>query len=241
MGRCERSIIDMHAHVLPSVDDGARDLGESCRMLQAAAEQGVTAVIATPHYSRRGNNQRSRESFEQLQQELTNIMPKFQLYLGQETYYHEELPQRIREGFGFTMAGSRYVLVEFDPGESYNTIFRGIRRLVQAGYQPVLAHMERYIALRQTAHLSDLEGSGCLFQLNYESLTGSILSGETRWCRKQVLEGRIHMLGTDMHRMDYRPPQIDEAWKWMGKHLSPEEIRRITHDNPLHMIHNEAI
>ncbi|MDD3252122.1 MAG: protein tyrosine phosphatase [Lachnospiraceae bacterium] len=231
----------MHTHVLPGVDDGARDLEESCALLEAAAKQGVTAVIVTPHYSRRGTNQGYPECLELLRQEIHKMLPDFELFLGQETYYHEELPQRLRDGLAFTMAGSRYVLVEFDPHEVYSTLFRGIRNLILAGYKPVLAHMERYSSLRQTANLSDLEGSGCLFQMNYESLAGSFFSSEVHWCRRQVLDGRIHMLGTDMHSMDYRPPQIDEAWKWMEKHLTSRQIELLTYEHPLRMIKNENI
>lgn len=77
--------------------------------------------------------------------------------------------------------------------------------------------------------------------MNYESLQGSWLSKETRWCRKQVETGVIHLLGTDMHRMNYRPPQITESMKWLQCHVSPDYLDRLTRRNALHIINQENI
>lgn len=236
-----RRIIDVHAHVLPGVDDGSRDMEESCGILEEAVRQGVTAVIATPHYSRHRDNKGVVELTRQLEMEIQKTHPRFRIYPGQETYYHEELPERIQNGFGYTMAGSRYVLVEFDPGVPYQKLFRGLRKLAGAGYVPVLAHMERYGCLREEKNLRDLLGCGCLLQMNYESLQGPWFREKVRWCRKQVLEGRIHLLGTDMHRMDFRPPRITEAFQWLDGHISAEGIERMTWTNPMRIINNENI
>lgn len=235
------AIIDMHTHILPGVDDGSRSLEESCRMLEHAAEQGVQAVIATPHYSRRQGTDGLQELAELLQEKIRKTLPHFCVYLGQETYYHDDLTERLRSGQALSLAGSRYVLVEFDPMVSYAKLFQGVRRLLQAGYVPVLAHMERYLCLRQGENLEDLAGSGCLFQMNYESLKGSRFNRETGWCRKQVSQGRIQFLGTDMHRLDHRPPDIDGAWRWLERHVAPEVLEAIAHGNPMRLIQDEKI
>lgn len=224
-------IIDVHAHILPGVDDGSRDMKETIQLLKKAAEQGITAVVATPHYSRRREMPGLRQLAEEVRQEVRQWNPEFQIYLGQETYYHEELPERLNQGQGICLADTRYVLVEFDTGVSYQTLLRGIRRLTSAGYVPVLAHIERYGCLREKGRLTDLSGCGCWLQMNYESLEGPWLSPEVRWCRKQVQDGRIQLLGTDMHRMDFRPPEITKALEWMHKHLPQEQIADLTYRN----------
>lgn len=235
------ALIDIHAHILPGVDDGSRSMEESIKLLELVSEQGVQAVIATPHYSRRRGTDGLIELAEELQNKIREKLPDFSVYPGQETYYHEGLVENLRAGKALTMAGSRYVLVEFDPGAAYSKLHQGIRGLLQAGYVPVLAHMERYLCLRQKENLEDLTGSGCLFQMNYESLAGSLLDREIRWCRRQVSLGKIQFLGTDMHRTDYRPPELKAALRWLERHVDQELLKAMCFENPMHMIRDEKI
>ncbi len=236
-------IIDVHAHVLPGVDDGAEDMDEAESLLLSAASQGIREVIATPHYSRRRGTDRARlqELAAQLQERMNRHDPQFRVYLGQETYYHEELPGRLKEGQALTMAGSRCVLVEFDPSVPYMTLSRGVRRLTEAGYVPVLAHMERYLCLREEDRIRETARYGCVMQMNYDSIRGHWFQPEVRWCRKQILDGRIQLLGTDMHRMDFRPPEIREAVRWLSKNLSRERFEDITYRNAERMIEGREI
>lgn len=236
-------IIDVHAHVLPGVDDGAKDMDEAESLLLSAASQGVREIIVTPHYSRRRGTDRERlqELAARLQERISRHDPQFRIYLGQETYYHEELPERLKEGQALTMAGSRYVLMEFDPSVPYMTLSRGVRRLKEAGYVPVLAHMERYQCLREENRILETARCGCVMQMNYDSIRGHWFQPEVRWCRKQVLDGRIQLLGTDMHRMDFRPPEITDAVRWLLKNLSREHFEDITCRNARRMIEGGEI
>lgn len=233
--------IDVHAHILPGIDDGARTMEEACALVEMSIREGFVGIIATPHYSRRRGSEGIAELAEQLRSRVKEIDPEFKIWLGQETYYHEELPERLKDGAALTIEESRYVLVEFDPGVSYQTIERAIRKLTNRGYIPVIAHMERYACLRKKEHLEDICRSACFLQMNYDSLTGSVFSSEVRWCRKQVESGRIHLLGTDMHRSDYRASDTGEAMRWLQKHLEPEHLNRITYQNALDMINNKKI
>lgn len=232
-------IIDVHAHVLPGVDDGSRTMEESVSLIRSAIDQGITNMIATPHYSRRHKIKGLEKLAEELQQQIRETCPDFSLFLGQETYYHEELPDRLEAGDALTMAGSRYVLVEFDPGVSYQMLFRGLHRLIGAGYMPILAHMERYLCLRQGKRVEEVLSLGCWMQMNYDSLTGHWYESEVRWCRRQVEEGHIHLLGTDMHRTDFRPPKIRPAWEWLDRHIGSHYLERMTRTNPMQIIQNE--
>ena len=219
-------IIDIHAHILPGVDDGARDMEESVRMLQEAAEQGITGVIATPHDSRRRVPSGYPALLAELQERIQDRCPGFTLWLGQETCYHEGLAERMKAGQAFTMAGSRYVLIEFDPGVSYHQLVRGLRQLTEKGYWPILAHIERYRCLKESG-TGELRSMGCKLQMNYESLAGSWLSAEVRWCRRQVTQGAVDFLATDMHRLDHRPPRTQGAFSWLEGHVSGEDLLRL--------------
>ena len=232
----DRKIIDIHAHILPGVDDGSRTMEESCRLLEKAYEQGVRAIIATPH----SHHTHGREYMEQLITQLSGKTkkntPDLQLYLGQEIMYSESVAEQLQKGQLWPMAGSRYVLLEFLPAVSYRTLFRGIRQMRDAGYLPVLAHMERYSCLRQKENLLDLSGSGCVLQMNYDSLQGSSLNPNIRWCRKRVQAGEVQVLASDMHRMDYRPPELRAAFRWLEDHVEEALIKAMTDTNPAGII-----
>ncbi|MGN0485189.1 MAG: CpsB/CapC family capsule biosynthesis tyrosine phosphatase [Lachnospiraceae bacterium] len=233
-------IIDIHAHILPGIDDGARNWEESRRMLETAYRQGIRHIIATPHYSRKGLLDGIRELAGQLQKEAGKIAPDFFTYLGQETYYHDELVQHLKEGQGLTLAGSRYVLVEFDPQAPYLQLLQGVRQLTLARYIPVLAHVERYQCLRSDgrsdgrsdSRMEELAKYGCRMQMNFSSLESKgLLDREVKWCRKQVLDRKIHYLGTDMHQMEYRKPDIQAAVSWMKTHISKREAAALLWKN----------
>lgn len=237
----KNKVIDIHAHILPGVDDGCRTMEESCRMLELAAGQGVVAVIATPHYSRSQNCGELRGLADQLQRRIREVHPDFTVYVGQESYFHEELVDALKLGTAFTMNDSRYILVEFQPEVSYRMLYRGVRQLLLSGHVPVLAHMERYQCLRNDKNLTDLMGSGCRLQMNYGSIQGRRFHPDVRWCRQQILQGRVHLLGTDMHRMDYRPPELGKAIGWLAGHVEAGLIELMTYENPLKIIKNEQM
>ena len=239
----KRRIIDVHAHVIPGVDDGARNMEEAISMLCMAARQGIRSVIATPHYSRRKFIPGLEDLAKQLQQEIREYYSDFVIYPGQETYYHDGLTENLREGKAYTLAGSRYILVEFDEDVLYDEMLRGIRAMMGIGYIPVLAHMERYPCLRKKGLMEEISRNGCIFQMNYESLEsrGLKYKREVDWCRRQVRSGWIQLLGTDMHRQDERTPNIKEALCWLEQHVEEELLEAMTYRNPLHIINDEGI
>lgn len=228
-------IIDVHAHLLPGVDDGADNWEEAVWMLNCAYEQGIRAVIATPHYSRRQNTDRLRQKAQRLTEEAEKIGTDFKVYLGQEILYFESIIEQLQEGHALTLAGSRYVLVEFMPQTSYGKIYQGIRKIMLAGYHPVVAHVERYDALRDAGQMDELAGTGCMLQLNYRSLQGGLFDRNAKWCRKQVLDGRIGLLGTDAHHRDYRTPDIAGSLRWLESHAG-SQLAAMTRNHALEII-----
>ncbi len=232
----EHGIIDVHAHVLPGVDDGSRSVEESIQLLKQAASQGITGVIATPHYSRSKTRQDYQEKLEQLREQIKDSMPGFSLWLGQETYYHDDLLESIRSGQALPYENGRHVLIEFSPDVAYSRMFQGLRNISACGYIPVVAHVERYACMRKHP-LEDLKQIGCMIQMNYNSLEGLAFQADVRWCRTQIHKEQIDLLGTDMHRINYRPPEIRKAIRWLEKHTSFDYLERLTWSNPQKLIH----
>lgn len=215
-------IVDVHAHILPGVDDGASDWEEAVWMLNCAYEQGIRAIIVTPHYSRRQNPEWLREKAGRLAKEAESIDPGFHIFLGQEILYFDSIVERLQEEQALTLAGSRHVLVEFLPQTPYNKIYQGVRKIMMAGYYPVIAHVERYDALRDEARMEELAETGCMMQMNYRSLQGGLFDRNARWCRRQVLDGRISLFGTDTHHRDVRTPEIAGSLRWLRAHAGDQ-------------------
>lgn len=227
-------MIDVHSHVLPQVDDGSSSLEETIRMLSLAYEQGIRTVFATPHYHQ-GRHQYSKtklyETLEVVREAIKEELPGLFLLLGQEIQYFDGICDALKTGEALTMGDSRGVLVEFQYTDSWNTIFQGARKLLQARYHPIVAHVERYQALREPGMLDELIHAGAVIQMNYHSLEGNFWNKDTHWCRSQVLEGRIHLLGTDAHNMENRRPDLSGAMKWLDKKCPARQVKKMTEIN----------
>lgn len=232
----EWKITDVHAHILPGVDDGSGGMEESVAMLKMAYEQGVRRIIATPHYHRNQDTERLKKLAAELQKEAEKIDPAYRIYLGQELMDSEELIEDLKEKRALTMGESRYVLIEFLPETPFSHIYQRLRQLQTAGYLPIVAHVERYTCLWEKGRLEELIQSGNCLQMNYSSLRGSMFQKRVRWCRRQVAGGNIHLLGTDMHRMDWRSPEIREPIRWLYRHCSRDRLYWIFKRNPEYIL-----
>lgn len=228
----DQNIIDYHSHLLPGVDDGSRDMEESLRLLDIAYQEGIRTIYLTPHYRREKDNRFIREVYatflNNVQEKRPDIAEDMTFHLGHELRYHDGLIDAIRSGNAFTMDG-HHVLIEFGPSERYEKMNRELRNILNAGYVPIIAHMERYDALMDEAHIEEVKDMGCLLQMNYQSLIGDSVKGteakfggffskDIRRARKLVTEGAIDFFGTDMHRLTYRPPYIKKSIQWLKEH-----------------------
>jgi protein-tyrosine phosphatase len=227
-------LCDMHCHILPGIDDGAETMEETMQALRAYASQNVTQIIVTPHYyPDRYTPEREKVLWllSQVQSTCEAEKLSIRLYAGQECYYHTELAEKLRDGRALTLAGSRYVLVEFDPMCAYSYLKFGLRDLQNSGFYPILAHFERYPCLDEEERLCTLKDMGILLQMNFEPLRQ-----RNRFLRKNpwrilVKKGLVDYLGTDCHGMNFRPPWIQEAIGWIERELDPALADQILHQN----------
>ena len=127
---------------------------------------------------------------------------------------------------------TRYVLIEYLLSVVYSRLELAMRRMIFAGYIPVLAHAERYFCLRKNGRLEELAAAGVRMQMNYQSLETGKNYSDRRWCRKMVLEDNFHFLSTDMHGADVRTPDCEMTLAWLRKRAGEERIRELTIENP---------
>ena len=233
----DHRIIDIHAHILPGLDDGARDMDESLAMAKLSYAEGVRAIVATPHRRPDETGSRSDEISERAAeligrirqwQQAEGLEERLAIYTGQENAWNEELPEQLINGKALTLAGSRYVLVEFAGAASYDVIFAAVRHLTDAGYVPVIAHMERYCNLYLPRNLQEIISAGAMLSMNYDTIAGPAFAPYVRTARGYVREGAVAILTSDMHQKDWRPPAYGKAMNWLTKHLPEEQVTEMT-------------
>ncbi len=200
--------VDCHCHILPGLDDGARSMEESVSLARKQAWWGFRRVVCTSHRVGKYPNQPQQviETCGRLQEQLDRegipleLTPSMEYRLIPETW-----PETLEKGWLLPWEGN-HILIEL-PIHKASRIGDivpedEIRRLLDMGYQPVLAHPERYLYLDMDRYLS-LKEAGALFQRNLGSLEG--LYGQAVSVRAEALlsEHLYDLLGTDLHNMQY--------------------------------------
>ena len=236
---------DIHNHLIPGVDDGSADERMSAALLRQAVSEGITLMIATPHnYPDHSEKKISlvRERFRLLTELARTEAPDMKLYLGNEIYYRDRIIEDIEEERALTLAGTGYVLTEFHPGESKDRVFRGIRRITEGGYRPVVAHVERIEAFSgDESALRYLRDMGARLQVNTRPLTGGLLDRRSRFLRKMAAGGLISFLGSDAHHPAHRPVVMREAAEKLKKTMNEEQLDRLLYGNALNMINGGRV
>ena len=242
----QRGFFDIHTHILPEADDGAASMDVTIEMLQRAYEQGIRHIIATPHYIK-GHKKLSievlQERLREVQKEADNMFPDMHLYLGNELYYVGSVLEDVENGQAATLAESDYVLIEFDVTTEYKEIYQGLRKAVEMGYRPVLAHMERYECLYKKYNLiEELVSLGVYLQMNAGSVIGGIFDRRAAYSRQLIQKGYIHLLGSDCHNMEQRPPRMKDAADILRKKkISGDILEQILFRNPQRILENRYI
>lgn len=231
---------DIHTHILPGIDDGARDWDMCLEMIDRAWDGGIRRIIATPHYlpwqkKKKNPLQIVRLCVEVQRRVRAELGYEIKIYPGQEIYYHVDMIEEIRRGEILTMAGTRHILVEFPIDISAQQLKQAVRHICESRYIPILAHIERYECLRTNETLEEAAELGALFQINIKSLQGAMLNQTTRWCKHQLQERKIDFLASDMHNLGSRPPTSYKMLDWVGKKLDREYQRDILLRNALRM------
>lgn len=236
---------DIHCHMLPGVDDGAQTMEEALSMLGISYAEGIRNIILTPHYER-GKNKCTREElrvrFDQLKEEVRKQYPELTLYLGNEILWEEGIIEDLKAGKIQTMNDTKYVLVEFNIRVSYSQLYDAIRRITNARFRPIIAHVERYRCLfKHIERIDELVGMEAYLQMNISSVYGGMLDENARWCKKLVKEEYISFFGTDAHDLEDRAPYIKDYVGWIEKKCGEDFLESAFVTNPQKMIENQYI
>lgn len=227
-------LADIHCHLLPAVDDGAKSWEETGRLLDKMAEEGVKMIIVTPHYRLGMFETPMREIWQKYQKAREMAKEKgIWLFLGCEIYRSGAAVRVLRDKKRPSMAGSSYVLVEFSPQDLYQTIHNQIYELKSNGWTPIIAHVERYDCCRENWELvRELSRMGACIQVNANAVTGGQGRGIRKFCKKLLEEELVDFAASDAHDEVYRPPNLKKCAGYIERRYGKEYAHRIFIDNP---------
>ncbi|MDW7675416.1 MAG: CpsB/CapC family capsule biosynthesis tyrosine phosphatase [Bacillota bacterium] len=234
-------MIDFHNHILPGIDDGAKDWDEFFAMIEIAAAEGIAQIVCTPHYIC-GEVEYNISSYNKLLEEARerlaarNIAMK--LIPGNEVFFSNEIVPALAEGKLITVNNQgKHLLIEFPmmdvPSYTQDILFE----LKLKGVTPIIAHPERNHVLSNNGELlAKLIEAGCLCQLNSGSITGLFGESTKRAAISLVQSGMVHLLGTDAHSPRRRGPKVKEAMKLIFELAGAARGQEIIEVNPLKII-----
>ena len=162
--------------------------------------------------------------------------------LGREIFFGEDIAELLQENVVSTLNDTDYALIEFHPTATADYIAQSLYKVENAGYTPVLAHIERYPDLFKNIKMIEqiIEG-GAYIQVNASSVEGRLGGGVKRQIIKLMKKGLVHFVATDAHSNRSRAPQLEECIRYIEKKLGSDYVKKLFIDNPEKMVHNEYI
>ena len=222
------NLVEMHCHILPGIDDGSQDIETSIGMIERLKNQGAKKIVLTPHYysdtiSLDDFLRRREASYNALVKELPSgyptLYPAAEVYISPYLFNNDNIDE-------LKIAGSDYVLIEHPFSSPFGEAEYDKLMNLYCDYRvrPVLAHIERYAALMEDKYkLDDFIEMGCLTQVNIGTFADA-----PRGIRKKLLKllqnGKIHLIGSDAHNLDSRPPEYENGINAIVKKCGQEAV-----------------
>lgn len=231
-------MIDIHAHILPGIDDGPKTIREAIHMLRIASEKGVHTIAATAHCNiddLYGNfyHEKYYSIFKELEAEIASEKIPVKIVAGTEVYASEELPALLKMGKIISLNKSRYILLEFGNHKDLALISFVISELISLGYIPIIAHPERYPYVQKEPHLAGLWlKQGCLLQLNRESILGTFGKLAKNTAIYLLKRNMASFIASDAHDPFMRTTDLSAAYNFISDYFSENMAYLLMEENP---------
>lgn len=224
---------DIHQHLLWGLDDGAGTADIMGAMLNEACKQGISTVVATPHAApgmRPFDMGLYRERLDQAQSFCRMQKLDVKVVPGAEVAWTYYTAPALHQGRIPTLGGTDYVLLELWRDISWQAARNAVGQLTRAGYCPVLAHAERYLAflLSPKAAMRFRNETGALLQINANTLLHPRGYLERRFIQRLLSEGAIDAVATDAHDCEKRPVNLHDAYVWLCKNTDKAYAQDLT-------------
>ncbi len=230
-------MIDLHCHLLPELDDGAKNLEDSLKMCSIAAEDGIKTIVATPH-TMDGVYVNEKQTIKNAVQALNKKVEEKKIPLnilpGADVHINVDLLDLLKEGKAITINDNqRYLLLEFPhrsvPPNIKNLIFDlNIQNLM-----PIITHPERNMVLQNDLDLLyELVLQGSMLQITALSLVGEFGPGAEKCCCELLKNNLVHVIATDAHSPESRPPVLSIGVEKAAKIIGEEMAQALVTSNP---------
>lgn len=231
-------MIDIHSHLIPFVDDGAKTMEEAIVNVKRVISQGVTMVFCTPHYQLQSpfihDVEVIKTRYQELVQEIEQQKLDIRLFLGSELYYHKKLLEDLKSGAALTMGNTNQVLLEFSMVRETDEINEVLYNFRIAGYQVIVAHPERYEYMNSMRDYQELKQEGAKLQVNASSLVGHHGRHAKKWAWLLLDSGMADYIASDTHAS--RPNDYAEARRLVLKKYGENIERSLFVHNPMKLV-----
>jgi len=229
-------MIDTHSHIVFGIDDGSRSLEESLEMLKKAKEVGYEKIYCTSHYKvGKWENKNYYKNLKNLKKVIEEKKITVELIEANELMLDLDGLKALEEEKVNTIGLSNYLLVEPIPGMTGMNLIKALKRIIDLGYRPILAHTERYIHLNLET-MDSIKELGVLFQINLSSIKSTM----AKRVKNLYKRGYIDLVGSDAHRTDRRTYNLEEYIK-LWKELVGEDFKRYSEVNPQIILENKEV
>lgn len=242
-------MIDIHAHILPGIDDGSQKMTDSLSMAELAVRSDVQTIVCTPHSNLGNIFGRENEWSLEMEQRIHTLNEKVHQYdlpvsflPGMEIYVTEDTVAKMQSGKLIALNFTKYFLIEFDFKQDSTWINKMLSKILEIGAVPVIAHPERYQCVQldfETSH--DWVEMGCLLQINKGSLFGKF--GKSAWSvAGELLSYNLaSFVASDAHGPFIRTTYLMDAYNFVCQEFSKKLANRVFVENPSLLIHSEKI
>jgi protein-tyrosine phosphatase len=233
-------MIDIHCHILPAVDDGAKSWDVTLEMCRMAQQDGVTHIVATPHANFEYIYNRS--AHEALLDELRERVPDLSFSLGCDFHLSfENIEDALIHPERYAIGDTRYLLVELSEYSVFN-VNQTLFQLRTAGLVPIITHPERNpIVLANPEMVDAFFEAGGLIQITANSLTGFWGRTSQKMCESLLRKNMVHFISSDAHGVKNRPPLLSAARQAAAKIVGDEAADRLVIANPDAIVTNQNI
>ena len=239
------NLYDLHAHILPSVDDGPETMEEAIEIIKISSIQGVKSILATPH--RRDVQEKLgikdiRRLVNEINVNANRLHLDIIMKLGMENHLNASLLDDLDNEDALTINGGMFVLIEMPYiGVINSEIIGTLDDLMKRGYSPVIAHPERMkMFQRYPHHFKELVSAGMLSQITAGSILGNFGPKSKEFCEDLLRLDLVHVISSDMHHFEgARRPQLLDGYHAAGKLVGYEVATKLVSANPRYILNND--
>lgn len=235
------TFVDLHAHHLPALDDGAKDPRMSLEMVNAVAALGFTTLSVTPHQRARmylPSRVQIDEAFANLRTQVADAFPQLTLELAAENFWDEVLLERMQTNSIPCYGNGPAFLFEIPPPIMPPRLLEQLFEVRMRGRLPVMAHPERYVSIQKDTSKAEALSRTAAMVVDLGAIDGAHGRAEMKTARHLLEEGLAHAAATDIHTPNDQRA-IAAGMAWIKKRLGDAALHRLLDTNPRRILLGE--